>query len=294
LLEDGHDVVGVDNLITGQRSNLTAFESDPKFQFIEQDICTPLKVDGPVGVLFNFACPASPVDFLSKALEILRVCSDGVRNLLEVAREKGAIFVHASTSECYGDPAVHPQKESYWGNVNPVGERSPYDEGKRFAESLIMTHHRLFGIKTRIGRIFNTYGPRMRVGDGRALPNFIQQALENRPLTVFGAGQQTRSFCYVTDLVEGFIRLSRCDDPMPINLGNPTEMTIIDLAREVIERTGSSSEIERLPLPADDPKLRCPDITRAREILGWEPTIERGDGLGPTIDYFRSILCEKA
>lgn len=290
LLADGHEVAGIDNFITGQRSNLEALQCHERFSFFEHDICAALNLPGPIDMVFNFACPASPADFKTKALDILRVCSAGVQNALDLARLHGAVFVHASTSECYGDPQVHPQPETYWGHVNPVGERAPYDEGKRFAEALIMAHHRTFGLRTRLGRIFNTYGPRMRVGDGRVLPNFIQQALEGRPLTVYGDGAQTRSFCYVTDLVDGFIRLSQVDDPMPVNIGNPVELTIRQMAEEVIRLTGSSSTIERRPLPEDDPKQRRPDITRARRLLGWEPVTPRETGLRATIDYFRGVL----
>ncbi len=290
LLADGHDVVGVDNFITGQQQNLDDLGPQDRFTFVQQDICQALPVDGGVDVVFNFACPASPIDFGSRALEILRVCSAGVLNALSLARRKGAAFVQASTSECYGDPEEHPQKETYWGHVNPIGERSPYDEGKRFSEALVMAHHRLYGMKTRLGRIFNTYGPRMRLGDGRVIPNFIRQALENAPLTVYGDGQQTRSFCYVTDLVDGFVRLSECDEVTPINIGSSTEITIRELAGAVIRLTRSESKIVYTPLPQDDPKLRRPDLTKAKSVLGWQPTTERSAGLNSTIEYFRTIL----
>ncbi len=290
LLADGHKVVGLDNLITGQQSNLDVLRAHSSFQFVEQDICSAAAVDGPVDVVFNFACPASPIDFEPKALNVLKVCSAGVLNALSLAHEKGAVFVQASTSECYGDPEEHPQRETYWGNVNPIGLRSPYDEGKRFAEALIMAHHRTLGLQSRIGRIFNTYGPRMRLGDGRVLPNFIQQALEDAPLTVFGDGSQTRSFCYVDDLVDGFVRLSRCDEVTPINIGNDVEITIAQLAQEIIELTGSASRTEFRPLPQDDPKLRRPDITKARAVLDWKPKTDRTTGLKSTIDYFRTVL----
>ncbi len=297
LLADGHEVVGIDNFITGQQLNLDALRPNSSFQFVEQDICSPPAVDGPVDVVFNFACPASPIDFEPKALDILNVCSAGVLNLLSLAREKNAVFVQASTSECYGDPEEHPQRETYWGNVNPIGLRSPYDEGKRFAEALIMAHHRNLGIQTRIGRIFNTYGPRMRLGDGRVLPNFIQQALEDAPLTVFADGSQTRSFCYVDDLVDGFLHLSRCDEVTPINIGNDVEITIGQLAQEVIELTGTSSgsasRIQYRALPKDDPKLRCPDLTKARAVLDWKPTTDRVTGLKSTIAYFRTVLATR-
>ncbi|MCG3136662.1 MAG: UDP-glucose 4-epimerase [Phycisphaerae bacterium] len=290
LLLDGHDVVGVDNFLTGQTRNVLPWRDHPHFQFIEQDVTQPWRLEQPVDVIFNFACPASPIDFHSKAMEILQVCSIGVLNLLAMAKEQRAIYVQASTSECYGDPEVHPQVESYWGRVNPIGERSPYDEGKRFAEAAVMAHHRLYGLEVRIGRIFNTYGPRMRVGDGRVLPNFIEQALSNRPLTIYGEGQQTRSFCYVTDLVDGFIRLSRSKEIKPINLGNPQEMNIREVAQLIIELIGSRSTIAYQPLPADDPQLRQPDIQRARTLLGWEPHTTVPDGFQRTIDYFRTIL----
>jgi dTDP-glucose 4,6-dehydratase len=290
LLADGNEVVGLDNLLTGQPANLELLRTNSSFQFVEQDICSPAAVDGPVDVVFNFACPASPIDFEPKALDILNVCSAGVLNALSLARQKDAVFVQASTSECYGDPEEHPQRETYWGHVNPIGLRSPYDEGKRFAEALIMAHHRSLGLQTRIGRIFNTYGPRMRLGDGRVLPNFIQQALEDAPLTVFGEGSQTRSFCYVDDLVDGFVRLSRCDEVTPINIGNDVEITIGQLAKEIIELTGSASRIEYRPLPQDDPKLRCPDITKARAVLDWKPKTDRTTGLKSTIEYFRTVL----
>lgn len=294
LLFDGHEVVGVDNFITGQSDNLGPLRSFDRFAFVEQNMSESLRIDGPLDVVYNFACPASPVDFRSKALEILMVCSAGVSNALALAVEKNAVFVQASTSECYGDPQEHPQRESYWGHVNPVGERSPYDEGKRFAEALVTATHRTHDLRTRIGRIFNTYGPRMRPDDGRALPNFIRQALRGEPLTVYGDGSQTRSFCYVTDLVDGFVRLSTCDEPGPVNLGNPLEITIAELAREVIELTGSVSRIDYRPLPADDPRRRCPDITRAGTLLNWQPTTDRRTGLKSTIDYFRTLDCKSS
>lgn len=290
LLDDGHEVVGVDNLCTGQRRNIDELQRRDQFSFVEHDVSKGVAVEGPVDVVFNMACPASPVDFKSKSLEILSVCSAGVLNLLSLARDKGAVFVQASTSECYGDPLEHPQQETYWGHVNPIGERSPYDEGKRFAEAQVMAYHRRHGTSTRLGRIFNTYGPRMRLGDGRVLPNFIQQALQNKPLTVYGDGQQTRSFCYVTDLVEGLLQLSQCDEVTPINLGDDREMTIKQMAEEVIELTGSGSEIVHKPLPSDDPRLRRPDISKAKSILGWQPQTGRREGLKATIEYFRTIV----
>lgn len=294
LLSDGHQVIGLDNFTTGQARNLDDFGHSERFTFRELDICDGWGIDGAVDVVFNFACPASPIDFVSKSLEILQVCSTGVRNGLALARDKEAVFVQASTSECYGDPEQHPQTESYWGHVNPIGERSPYDEGKRFAEAMITAHHRRYGMKTRLGRIFNTYGPRMRLGDGRVLPNFIQQALENKPITVYGDGSQTRSFCYVTDLVDGFVRLAGCAEASPINIGNDTEITIKQLAEEIISLTGSDSTIASAPLPADDPKLRCPDIAKAKRVLDWRPTTPRQTGLGLTVDYFRTLLAAPA
>lgn len=290
LLDDGHEVVGVDNFCTGQQQNIDELQRRDQFSFAEHDVSKGVAVEGPVDVVFNMACPASPVDFKSKSLEILSVCSAGVLNLLSLVRDKGAVFVQASTSECYGDPLEHPQQETYWGNVNPIGERSPYDEGKRFAEAQIMAYHRRHGTSTRLGRIFNTYGPRMRLGDGRVLPNFIQQALQNKPLTLYGDGEQTRSFCYVTDLVEGLLRLSRCDEVTPINLGDDREMTIKQMAEEVIELTGSGSEIVHQPLPSDDPRLRRPDISKAKSVLDWQPQTGRREGLEATIEYFRTVV----
>ena len=289
LLDDGYDVVGVDSLTTGQLENAHELERDPAFVFIEADIAELPLLEGPLDVIYDLACPASPVDFKSKGLEIMRTCSEGVRALLELAQRKDAVFLHASTSECYGDPKVNPQPESYWGNVNPIGPRSPYDEGKRFAEAMIMAWHRETGLRTRLVRIFNTYGPRMRADDGRALPNFINQALRNEPVTVYGEGKQTRSFCFVTDEVEGLVRLAESEQVEPVNIGNPAEISIRQAAEEVIELCESKSEIRFLPLPQDDPILRCPDISRAREVLGWEPTVDRREGFLKTIEYFRGL-----
>ena len=288
LLRDGHEVVGVDNFISGQTKNVRDLQQHERFRFVRHDIIEPIPVEGPIERIFNLACPASPADFAPHAIEILRTCSEGVRQVLELARRTGARLMHASTSECYGDPIEHPQRETYCGNVNPIGPRSPYDEGKRFAEAMVMAYHRTHGIATGIARIFNTYGPRMRDNDGRVLPNFIRQALAHEPLTVYGDGTQTRSFCYVDDLVEGLLRRAESDFPEPINLGNPVEATMLQVAREIIELTGSRSRIEFRPLPADDPKKRRPDITRARQILGWEPTTPRREGFARTIEYFRS------
>ncbi|MGB9624420.1 MAG: UDP-glucuronic acid decarboxylase family protein [Phycisphaerae bacterium] len=288
LLRDGHDVVGVDNFISGQTKNARDLQRHDRFRFVRHDIIEPIPVEGPVDRIFNLACPASPADFIPHAIEILRTCSEGVRQVLELARRTGARLMHASTSECYGDPLEHPQRETYCGNVNPIGPRSPYDEGKRFAEAMVMAYHRTHGIATGIARIFNTYGPRMRDNDGRVLPNFIRQALAHEPLTVYGDGTQTRSFCYVDDLVEGLLRRAENDFPEPINLGNPVEATMLQVAQEIIELTGSRSRIEFRPLPADDPRKRRPDITRARQLLGWEPTTPRREGFARTIEYFRS------
>ncbi len=290
LLTEGHRVVGVDSLITGQGRNVQWLAAQPGMIWIEQDIIDPLTVDGPVDAVFNMACPASPVDFRPRAIHIMRTCSEGVRHLLDVARTHQAVFLQASTSECYGDPTVNPQPETYRGNVSTIGVRSVYDEGKRFAESLVMAFHRTYNMRTRIARIFNTYGPRMRVDDGRVLPNFISQALRGQPLTLYGQGRQTRSFCYVDDLVDGLLRLAACDYVEPVNLGNPQEITVRQLAEEVIALTGSPSRIEFHELPEDDPKLRRPDITRAQTILGWTPRTDRTTGLRQTIDDFRRVL----
>jgi len=290
LLAEGHHVIAVDSMITGQPRNAEWLQTRPDVTWIEQDIVEPLHVNGPVDAIFNMACPASPVDFRPRALQIMRTCSEGVRQLLELARRHDALFVQASTSECYGDPQVNPQPETYRGNVSTTGVRAVYDEGKRFAEALTMSYHRTYGLRTRIARIFNTYGPRMRIDDGRVLPNFISQALRNQPLTVYGRGEQTRSFCYVNDLVDGLIRLARVDFVEPVNLGNPDEITVRQLADEVIELTGSRSPIEFRPLPEDDPKLRRPDIARAAAVLGWRPVTDRRTGLARTIEDLRQVL----
>jgi dTDP-glucose 4,6-dehydratase len=289
LLGEGIEVVGLDNFISGQRPNIADLSRDPRFHFIEADVAGSFTVPGKVDWVIDLACPASPVDFVPHALQILDVCSNGVRNLLELARRHQADFLHASTSECYGDPQVHPQHEDYWGHVNPIGLRAPYDEGKRFAEALVMTYHRQYQMRTRMARIFNTYGPRMRPHDGRVLPNIINQALAGEPLTVYGDGSQTRSFCYVTDLVDGMLRLIRREYALPVNLGNPTEHTILSISQKVNEMCGGRSQIVFKPLPADDPKLRRPDITRARKLLGWEPVTPLDTGLRATIDYFKGL-----
>jgi dTDP-glucose 4,6-dehydratase len=281
-------VVGVDNLATGSRRNADDLGALSGFSFVEHDICEPLKIDGPVDRIYNLACPASPVDFHEKAIEILMTCSVGVRNLLEFADRRKALFLQASTSECYGDPLVHPQSETYYGNVNPIGPRSPYDEGKRFAEAMTMTYRRRRGVSTRIVRIFNTYGPRMRTDDGRALPAFICQALAGQPLTLHGDGSQTRSFCFVDDLVEAIIRAGHSDCVEPINIGNDDEITVRQAAEAVLQMTGSRSKLIFLPRPANDPMRRKPDLSRARTLLGWQPTTPWRDGFRRTIKYFES------
>jgi len=287
FLQDGNDVICMDNFLTGSPDNIAHLFSNPKFTFIQQDVTTYIYVKGPVDAILHFASPASPVDYLELPIQTLKVGSLGTHKALGLAKEKGARFLQASTSECYGDPLVHPQNEDYWGNVNPIGPRGVYDEAKRFAEAMTMAYHRTHGVATRIVRIFNTHGPRMRLRDGRVVPNFIAQALRNEPMTVYGDGSQTRSFCYVSDLVEGIVRLLKSDYSGPVNCGNPTEVTILKFAEVIKELTGSRSEIVFRPLPEDDPKQRQPDITRARSLLGWEPTVGLEAGLRQTIDYFR-------
>ena len=290
FLADGHEVVCMDNLLTGRMENIADHLGDPRFQFIEYDVTEYIHVDGDLDFILHFASPASPVDFDQLGIRILKVGSLGTHKALGLARAKGAKFLQASTSEVYGDPQVHPQNEEYWGNVNPIGVRGVYDEAKRFAESMTMAYNRLHGIDTRIVRIFNTYGPRMRLQDGRAIPNFITQALSNRDVTVYGDGRQTRSIGYVSDLVEGICRLMASGTTLPVNIGNPTELTMTQLAEEIIARTGSASRIVYRPLPADDPKIRLPDITRARQLLGWEPSVGPDEGLDRTIEWFRQEL----
>lgn len=290
LLERSCEVVGVDNFLTGSPRNLRHLDHDPRFRLLEHDITEPLPLDGPVDVIFNLASPASPADYLAHPIETLRTGAEGSRNLLELALSKGACYVLASTSEVYGDPLEHPQRETYWGNVNPVGPRSCYDESKRFAEALTMAYRRRHGLCTHIARIFNTYGPRMQPDDGRIVPNFIVQALRGQPLTVYGDGSQTRSFCYVDDLVEGLILLSQSQEHMPVNLGNPQEMRVLEFARLIRELTGSRSEIVFEPLPEDDPKQRRPDISRAEHVLGWRPRTPLEQGLRRTIEAFRAEL----
>ncbi len=289
LLGEGCSVVGVDNLCTGKAVNVQHLAAEPRFELKEQDICQPFD-PGPVDYVFNFASPASPVDYMSLGIETLRVGSDGTRNALEVARKYGASFLQASTSECYGDPRVHPQPEDYWGNVNPVGPRSVYDEAKRFSEALTMAYHRYHHTDTRIVRIFNTYGPRLQSRDGRVISNLMTQALRGEDLTIYGDGTQTRSFCYVSDEVEGILRLARSDEHWPMNIGNPEEWTILECAQEVLAVTGSSSRIRFESLPVDDPIQRQPDITRARQLLGWEPKIDLRTGLKLSLEYFQRCV----
>jgi len=287
-LKAGHQVVALDNLITGHRDNVAHLAGQPGFEFIEHDVCRPVAIAGPVDRVFHLASLASPVDYLAHPIETLESGSTGTQNMLELARRHGARLLLTSTSECYGDPLEHPQSETYWGNVNPVGLRSCYDESKRYAEALTMAYHRTYGLPTNIARIFNTYGPRMALNDGRVVPAFIDQALKRQPLTVFGDGSQTRSFCFVSDLVEGLLRLSESEERYPVNLGNPAEMTILQFAEEIRARFDNAVGIEFKPLPSDDPKLRRPDITKARRILGWEPQVSLTEGLSVTIEYFRN------
>ena len=289
LLDRGDEVVCLDNLVTGNAGNLESFEAHHNFTHVHHDVSTYIDVPGPVDAVLHFASPASPVDYLEKPIQTLKVGSLGTHNGLGVSRSKGARFVLASTSEVYGDPLVHPQTETYWGNVNPVGPRGVYDEAKRFAEAITMAYHRYHGIDTSIARIFNTYGPRMRPHDGRVVSNFIVQALAGDPLTIYGDGTQTRSFCFVDDEVRGLVALLDSDEHDPVNIGNPNEFTVKELADLVLEVTGSKSEIEYLPLPVDDPVQRRPDITRAREILGWEPHVQLSEGLVRTAEYFAAL-----
>jgi dTDP-glucose 4,6-dehydratase len=289
LLGLGHRVVGVDNYLTGTPANLAHLTHHERFQFVRQDVTTYIEVEGPLDGVLHFASPASPVDYLEFPIQTLKVGSLGTHKALGLARAKGARFLLASTSEVYGDPLVHPQTEDYWGNVNPVGPRGVYDEAKRFAEAMTMAYHRYHKLDTRIVRIFNTYGPRMRPSDGRVVSNFIVQALRRQPLTIYGDGSQTRSFCYVDDLVEGIVRLFFSDTSDPVNIGNPGEFTVRQLAEIVLRLTGSPSEIVERPLPVDDPRVRRPDITRARAALGWEPVVSLEEGLQRTIAYFRTL-----
>jgi len=290
LLAQGHRVVGMDNVLTGNPANLAHLKDHPQFQYVLHDVTNFIEVQGPLDGVLHFASPASPVDYLEFPIQTLKVGSLGTHKALGLAKAKGARFLLASTSEVYGDPLVHPQPESYWGNVNPVGPRGVYDEAKRFAEAMTMAYHRYHKLDTRIVRIFNTYGPRMRPRDGRVVSNFIVQALKGEPLTVYGDGSQTRSFCYVDDLIEGIVRLFERGGPEPTNIGNPNEFTVRQLAEVVLWLTGSRSPVVERPLPTDDPKVRQPDITRAREVLGWEPQVPLEAGLRRTIEYFHGIV----
>ena len=289
LLTDGHSVVCVDNLLTGRLENLRDFSNDPRFTFESHDVCQPFDF-GPFDLLYEFASPASPVDYMKWGLETLDVGSRGTRNCLELAHKYKAVFFLASTSECYGDPDVHPQPESYWGHVNSIGPRSVYDEAKRFSEALTMAYHRYRGVDTRIVRIFNTYGPRLQLDDGRVISNFMKQALLGEDISIYGTGSQTRSFCYVSDEIEGIVRLAASGEHLPTNIGNPGEFTMLECAKMVLEVTGSKSRLVFEPLPEDDPKQRCPDISKAKALLGWEPKIDLRAGLTLSLDYFRQSL----
>jgi dTDP-glucose 4,6-dehydratase len=289
LLAEGYAVVAVDNLLTGSELNLAHLRRESQFEFRRMDINQAFDC-GPVDYVFHFASPASPVDYMAHGIETLQVGSLGTFHALDVAHKYNAKFMIASTSECYGDPLEHPQTETYWGHVNPIGPRSVYDEAKRFSEAVTMAYHRYYGVDTRIARIFNTYGPRMQLNDGRVIPNFMKQALCGEDLTVYGDGSQTRSFCYVSDEIEGFLRLSRCAEHLPVNLGSPAEFTILECAQEVLAVTGSKSKIKYEPLPQDDPKQRQPDISKAIKLLGWRPTVNLEAGLRKSLDYFRKAL----
>ncbi|MCB1032967.1 MAG: SDR family oxidoreductase [Acidobacteria bacterium] len=294
LLAEGHRVICVDNLITGRLANIEALKGRPDFRFIEHDVSKPFLIDEPLDYVLHFASPASPIDYLELPIQTLKVGSLGTHNTLGLALAHGARYLLASTSEVYGDPLIHPQPETYWGNVNPVGPRGVYDEAKRFAEAMAMAYHRVHRLEVRIVRIFNTYGPRMRLRDGRVVPAFVQQALEGAPMTVFGDGSQTRSFCYVSDLVEGIWRLLLSEEKEPVNIGNPVEMTILQFAEAIRRLTGSQSPITFRPLPVDDPKIRQPDITKAQERLGWQPVVCLDEGLTATVDDFRQRLVSAA
>ncbi len=289
LLAEGNEVLGVDNLCTGSLANLAHLKTESKFAFEQLDICTPFDL-GHVDYVFNFASPASPVDYMRLGVETLLVGSAGTINSLEVAKKYGAGYLHASTSECYGDPEVHPQVETYWGNVNPIGPRSVYDEAKRFSEAAVMAYNRYHGVNTHLVRIFNTYGPRLQANDGRVISNLMMQALRGDPLTIYGDGSQTRSFCYCSDLIDGIVRLSKSDELLPTNIGNPVEWTILECAKEVLDLIGSKSEIMFKPLPQDDPKQRQPDITKAKTLLGWEPKVMLREGLGKSLEYFKACV----
>src|SRR5438552_16598090 len=289
LLAEGHEVIAMDNLVTGNLRNIAHLSGEPGFRFVNHNVTQFIAVEGPLDAVLHFASPASPIDYLEMPIQTLKVGSLGTHKALGLAKEKKARFLLASTSEVYGDPLVNPQPETYWGNVNPIGPRGVYDEAKRFAEALTMAYQRAHGVPTRIVRIFNTYGERMRPRDGRVVPALIGQALAGEPMTVFGDGSQTRSFCYVSDLIEGIYRLLLSDEPDPVNIGNPSELSVLEFARTIRRLTGTSSEIVFKPLPVDDPKIRQPDITRARTILGWEPKVKLEEGLSRTIDYFRRL-----
>jgi len=293
LLAEGWGVVVVDNLLTGRRANLAHLSRESRFEFVEKDICEPFDV-GKVDYVFHFASPASPVDYHTHGIATLQVGSLGTFHALDVARKYGAKYMVSSTSECYGDPLEHPQKETYWGHVNPIGPRSVYDEAKRFTEAVTMAYRRYHQVDTRIARIFNTYGPRMQLNDGRVVPNFMKQALRGDDLTVYGDGNQTRSFCYVSDEIDGFVRLAKSDEHLPVNIGNPNEFTILECAQVVLRVTGSKSRIRYEPLPQDDPKQRRPDITKARQLLGWEPKIDLETGLRLSLDYFKKAVAEES
>jgi dTDP-glucose 4,6-dehydratase len=289
LLGDGYSVVAVDNLLTGRLSNLEHLKKDDRFEFRQMDVCEPFDC-GPVDYVFHFASPASPVDYALHGIPTLKVGSLGSFHALDVAKKYGAKYLVASTSECYGDPLEHPQKETYWGHVNPIGPRSVYDESKRFAEAATVAYRRYYNVDTHIVRIFNTYGPRMQINDGRVVPNFMRQAMRGEDLTVYGNGSQTRSFCYVSDEIDGILRLSRSDEHGPVNIGNPTEFTILECAEKVLKVTGSPSQIRHEALPVDDPKQRRPDISKAKRLLGWEPRVDLETGLGMSLEYFRQAV----
>ena len=289
LLNKGHEVICMDNLITGSKQNISGIKSD-NFRFINHNVSEFIKLDGGLDYILHFASPASPIDYLELPIQTLKVGALGTHNALGLAKAKNAVFLLASTSEVYGDPLVHPQPEEYWGNVNPIGPRGVYDEAKRFAEAITMAYHRTHGINTKIVRIFNTYGPRMRINDGRAIPNFIKQALTGKDLTVYGNGSQTRSFCFVSDLIEGICRLLMSEQNKPVNIGNPNEMTIQSLTDKILQATGSKSKIVQVPLPEDDPKIRQPNITLAKTLLNWEPKVSLDEGLKSTLKYFKEQL----
>jgi dTDP-glucose 4,6-dehydratase len=293
LLGEGWHVVAVDNLLTGRPANLAHLRNDSRFELIEKDICEPFDV-GRFDYIFHFASPASPVDYMIHGIPTLKVGSLGTFHVLDLARKYGAKYLVSSTSECYGDPLEHPQTETYWGHVNPIGPRSVYDEAKRFTEAVTMAYYRYHQVDTRIVRIFNPYGPRMQLNDGRVIPNFMKQALRGEELTVYGNGLQTRSFCYVSDEIDGFLRLAKSDEHLPVNIGNPHEFTMLECAQMVLKVTGSKSQIRHEPLPQDDPKQRCPDITKARKLLGWEPKIDLETGLRKSLAYFQQAVAEEA